>query len=214
MASADGERAALAAALKRAARDRFAPACLSRSTSAVAPVEAAARGGISFSAPLLRTVLSGQKTQTRRPIRPVPADVCDGVPRLSTGEPIEPLARVGDRLWVRESWARLPDGRFAYAADGASMPGSRWISSRFMPRAAARTFLRVDAVDVALLSAIDEADALAEGAAADATSTMFGSRPWFFTLWDSIYGQTEFAVANDPWVWVVRFTREGGPSAA
>ena len=34
-----------------------------------------------------------------------------------------------------------------------------------------------------------------------------GPRVWFLSVWDTIYGTTEFASTNDPWVWAIGFER-------
>lgn len=198
-----GDRETLAAELKRAF-ESVAPA----SAKPDVPSTTDASGGsISFTQPLLRAVFAVEKTQTRRPIRPVPASVRDGMPLNADGSPIAPLYRVGERLWVREKWARLEDAcgeRFVYAIDGPNAH-VRWNSSRFMPRAAARTFLRVTQIDIARLTTIRDEDAVREGIVA--ASSMFGPRAAFMALWDSIYGDGEFASALDPWVWIVSFER-------
>ena len=77
---------------------------------------------ILFKGPLVRAILSGQKTVTRRVVKPqfqtAPVDVVDGVPswdsptnyagevQMNTqhGDPC-PYGKPGDRLWVRETWA-------------------------------------------------------------------------------------------------------------
>lgn len=76
---------------------------------------------ILFSGPMVRAILSGQKTVTRRAVKPqfasAPVDVVDGVPswdRPATyagevmmntqhGKPC-PYGKPGDRLWMRETW--------------------------------------------------------------------------------------------------------------
>ena len=77
---------------------------------------------ILFSGPMVRAILDGRKTQTRRVIRPNPYDgafyVLDGWPHRSTDgqgnralgmeEPYRsPYGGPGDRLWVRETWAPI-----------------------------------------------------------------------------------------------------------
>ena len=152
---------------------------------------------IGFSAELLDAILAGRKTETRRPMRPQPLDDALGEPPVATG----------DRLAIRESWCRDPAGGFAYQRDGGRPAGvARWTPSRFMPRDAARLFLAVKGVDAARLSAIDEAAAIAEGFARSPLGNL-SARDAFLATWDTFYGDSPFAVANDPWVWVLRFAR-------
>lgn len=69
---------------------------------------------ILFSGPMVRAILEGRKTQTRRVIKPQPSyQGYDGPPKLNSfGEfsyPAQrgfkcPYGQPGDRLWVRETW--------------------------------------------------------------------------------------------------------------
>jgi len=88
---------------------------------------------ILFSGPMVRAILEGQKTVTRRAVKPqfmsAPVDVVDGVPswdrpanyagevtmNTQRGKPC-PYGKPGDRLWVRETWLEDPedDGTWAY----------------------------------------------------------------------------------------------------
>jgi hypothetical protein len=159
---------------------------------------------ISFTPALLDAVLAGGKTQTRRPIRPAPINVTDGVAIDDAGGTIPPLFDVGERVWVREKWARITvDGteRFVYESDHGER--ARWISSRYMPRDAARRFLLISRIEAVQLASIDPEAARAEGMGLSIDPV--GA---FLTLWDSIYGETEFAARNDPWVWAVHFRLE------
>lgn len=164
---------------------------------------------ISFSPALWASVLAGRKTQTRRPVRPAPIAVTGGVPFREEGIVITPPYVAGERAWVREKWARIGRGdesKIIYESDTPSA-NARWIASRFMPKSAARRFLIIEAVRVERLSEISDADCAAEG--------IFGTsdvRRAFQTLWDTFYGESEFAVRNDPWVWAIRFALETVPS--
>ena len=101
---------------------------------------------IIFSAPMVRAILAGTKTQTRRVVKPQPADVAllprrwsdamrrrdspdmygndgltlEAVPMAdgSWGQCRCPYGQPGDRLWVREAWSRdEEDGALFYRAD-------------------------------------------------------------------------------------------------
>lgn len=201
------ERERLVAELKRALAFATAPA-VSRigqrhelpSFAKVRRPEPARSGerSISFTSELLEAVVRGAKTQTRRPIRPAPTKVWNGVAFADDGSTIPPLYEGGERVWVREKWARGGEGSaaaFVYARDLPEKAAS-WKSSRFMPREAARLFLRIERIMPVRLSSMDVADTCAEGV--DSLDT-------FFELWDSIYVTTAFAAVNDPWVWRVEF---------
>lgn len=81
---------------------------------------------ILFSAPMIRAILAGQKTQTRRVVKPTPDFVAGNgsiVARFTPddqklgrlGETIKcPYGQPSDRLWVRETWqhANSPHGPY------------------------------------------------------------------------------------------------------
>lgn len=149
---------------------------------------------ISFSPELVRAILDGRKSETRRLIRPHPKR------RPSIAKCA--IARPGDRLHVREPWAEH-EGRIIYAADGATgVP--RYRPAMYMPRAASRLTLQVTSVRAERLTAITPAAALAEGAPADHADP----RIWFAGLWDRIFTTPGERWADDPFVWVIQFKCE------
>jgi len=147
---------------------------------------------ILFSAPMVRALLAGTKTQTRRVVKPqfhvdsVPAEMCATNERGhqvtghsgrwwddTTGNDDTaircPYGMPGDRLWVRETFMDL-GACFLYRADANAeqeraivAPGQRWQPAIHMPRAASRIDLEVNGVRVERLCEISEADSLAEG---------------------------------------------------
>lgn len=149
---------------------------------------------ILMAAPMVRALLDGRKTQTRRvlPQRWIHADNMEEA-CTPEGEPLPgmwmdhyegedadvamvrcPFGVVGDRLWVRETWAadrRAPDvdGVYVYrATDEVTLNAQlatpdRWHPSIHMPRRASRITLEVTEVRVQRLQDISEEDAIAEG---------------------------------------------------
>ena len=142
---------------------------------------------IIFRAEMVRAILAGTKTQTRRIVKPrhMATVGAEQFPILA----MYPCGSPGDRLWVRENfyqdgqWSlRLgcePDdphggfwsgtSRVIYAADGTPLPdpipGNQWRSrpSIHMPRWASRITLEITDVRLEQLQDISEADAVAEG---------------------------------------------------
>lgn len=143
---------------------------------------------ILFSGPMVRAILEGRKTQTRRVVKPQPTDDghgpkwysgFDNVPgTIETNFPMPihcPYGQPGDRLWVRETWAQHPEfthrssGGCLYRADrggdyqGAAQGDFCWRPSIHMPRWASRITLEITGARVERLQDISEEDAKAEG---------------------------------------------------
>jgi hypothetical protein len=146
---------------------------------------------ILFSDEMVRAILDGRKTQTRRAVKdavpPSQYHVVGG--RLHWRHtPFEdsfmrcPYGVPGDRLWVREAWRapgflddepprdiaeRYTRDVVFYEADGiaenARHGAGRYRHARFMPLAFSRITLDLTAVRVQRLRDIGEEDAIAEG---------------------------------------------------
>jgi uncharacterized protein YhfF len=168
---------------------------------------------ILFSAPMVRAILSGRKTQTRRRVKPQHGFS----PSMRTAEycaQISPYGAPGDRLWVRETFLHVADfhGKDVtwYRADDDTFPG-QWKPSIFMPRAASRITLEVTGVRVERLNEMPPEDARSEGCGSAEIPWMSGplaSDPWrntYAQLWESINGAGSWAA--NPWVWVIEFKR-------
>jgi hypothetical protein len=187
--------------------------------------------GLIFSAPMVRALAAGRKTQTRRVVKQ------RGTPALAAClAPLQPC----DVFYVRETWQAykpellqptrvtrnspmdlLPLRVFErnprpgacvieYAADGYP-PGSIWRSPLHMPRWAARFWRRVTRVRLERVQDISQADAAAEGWPGPTTpGTMVAdfeantARYWFCEVWASLH-RPPFAWGNNPWVWVYDF---------
>ena len=150
---------------------------------------------ILFSAPMVRAILDGRKTMTRRVVKTqsVKYDVINGVP---CPRPIPcPYGKPGDRLWVRETWAyRMDYSRIYYRADEnlasiVNRLNDRWVPSIFMPRAASRITLEITGVRVERLQNITEEDALSEGITPHPSIYFPGQyRSQYNGIWESING--------------------------
>jgi hypothetical protein len=135
-----------------------------------------------------------------------------------------PYGQVGDRLWVRETWAidncgrrvsldpkAWPDGwpkdRLLFAADDRSARIGPWNQrpSIHMPRWASRITLEITGVCVERIMSISGIDALAEG-----IESVYGQGADcsdFKELWDSINAERGFGWDANPWVWAISFRR-------
>ncbi len=146
---------------------------------------------ILFSGPMVRAILEGRKTVTRRVVKPQPDFLGSMVDPNTPFKTLDaglharitcPYGEPGDRLWVREAWAAdaqvdaiapsdLSQGEpIWYPADlsvrqtGCSMISKgRVRPSIHMPRWACRILLEITAVRVERLQDISEEQALAEG---------------------------------------------------
>jgi hypothetical protein len=146
---------------------------------------------ILFSAPMVRAILEGRKTVTRRPVKGVGLVWLDNFKPEYVADPdnnLCPYGKPGDRLWVRETWycdhdevqrgpylqpADMTDldearenGDLVYAADGLTpyeQDQPKWKPSIHMPRWASRILLEITDVRVERLQDISRADIRAEG---------------------------------------------------
>jgi hypothetical protein len=183
---------------------------------------------ILFSGPMVRAILDGRKTQTRRVIKPQPlhpqVSKSDGYPGTWYGHGqlgIEPevwscpYGVPGDRLWVRESvcldWrespvykADDPDGNGAREAGYSSEP--KYKPSIHMPRWASRITLEISDVRVQRLQEISREDALAEGMEGGCGPGYDCAQHAFMMLWDDI-NCDKYPWASNPWVWALTFRR-------
>lgn len=173
---------------------------------------------ILFSIPMVEAILEGRKTQTRRIAKLQPfegeyymqiaTDEFVYVSKNAYSGPYQcPFGKVGDILWVRETWgvcSNLPLGTgYIYKADDYPkyMEPCKWKPSIHMPKDACRIFLKITDVRVERLQDISDEDAKAEG-----VKTEYGSyRHGFIQLWKSINGEESWNA--NPWVWVIEFER-------
>lgn len=173
---------------------------------------------ILFNTGMVKAILGGLKTQTRR--------VCKALSKHGTIAPewigYKPPYHAGDILWVRETWNGIKLGQrgkeetsYWYRADEDDEhlnPDDKWRPSIHMPREAARLFLRVTSVRVERLQQIDADGLRAEGLtsmAVQAGDVEIG-RMEFKRLWNSTLKAADipsYGWDANPWVWVIGFER-------
>lgn len=183
---------------------------------------------IIFNTDMVRAILEGRKTQTRRMVKPQGAILTDDMarsfgvrPPLNQNSPVIqcPYGQPGDRLWVRETFAEAI-GDYAYRADYSAEILSEkrnkglWKPSIHMPRWASRITLEIKNVNVERLHDISEDDAKKEGVELyNNYDRTFGGhsaptdyKTGFVRLWQSIYGLESWD--SNPWVWAIKFERK------
>ncbi|EFH7880440.1 hypothetical protein RCL97_22285 [Escherichia coli] len=187
--------------------------------------------GMIFNDEMVRAILGGNKTQTRRIVeekfygRAVAAELL--AKHCPYGQP-------GDRIWVRETYrvhGKATDvATLVYRAsvrnswteqthrvpvEVCNKPVSeKWTPSIHMPRWASRILLEITDVRVERLHDMSEADAKAEGATPATykiTPPEAVYRVGFGDIWRSIYGQDNWL--SNPWVWVIEFKRIQGATS-
>jgi hypothetical protein len=183
---------------------------------------------ILFKTEMVKAILEGKKTQTRRVVKSQPKAVGkfieNGIYTYGNhgDEPDDfvtcPYGQPGDRLWVRETWAAIGSAAemkisemnstwwdmIVYRADANTPVYHDWKPSIFMPRWASRITLEITEVRVERLQDITEQDAICEGAIAWAGP---GSAiEDYQMIWNKINHKT-YPWHSNPWVWVISFKR-------
>lgn len=190
---------------------------------------------ILFNTEMVKTILDGRKTCTRRVVKPQPNEkhtyplgfVTDSTEKKEVGcfgfgineysgsiQYAKPQYQPGDILYVRETWGHPislnSDKQYVFRADKIAESGFKndshiWHPSIHMPKEAARIWLKVTDVRVKRLQDMTDDDAEAEGCY-DYTSTVLG----FPDVWDSTIKKSDldrYGWDANPWVWVIEFER-------
>lgn len=183
---------------------------------------------ILFNTEMVRAILEGRKTETRRVIKPQPKKTLwysiagYGHGKWYEEENIKgrlwtPPCHADDILYVRETWCSAYDGEeYFYFADKCTereqtklldYDDVRWRPSIHMPKEATRIFLKVMSVRVERLQDITEEQALAEGTKETFPPLAIDE---FRDIWDStikMQDQEQYGWEANPWVWVILFER-------
>jgi hypothetical protein len=197
---------------------------------------------ILFSTNMVKAILAGSKTQTRRICKTLwPVDFVKMETLAASNNSFEflfqgkykpvfgavffnqklnrkeflpcPYGKVGDILWIRETWTPFNNG-VAFKADEKINDKHGWRPSIHMPKAAARIWLQLEDVRVERVREITEEDAIAEGVLkledGRYHSYLNGvacqcetAKLSYTTLWCQINGTDSWN--SNPWVWGLTF---------
>ncbi|ELR6873462.1 hypothetical protein I3B08_21355 [Salmonella enterica] len=194
--------------------------------------------GMIFNGEMVRAILDGRKTQTRRPVKFPFRDVnlgCELSGNELAGEVSagnywnSRVGQPGDRIWVRETFrvhSRATDvatlvyrasvrnswteqtHRVPVAVCNKPVTPEKWTPSIHMPRWASRITLEITDVRVERLNSISDSDASKEGCCIADMENGDCLSDVFTRLWTSIYGDDSWQA--NPWVWVIEFKRVEG----
>ncbi len=187
---------------------------------------------ILFNTEMVKAILEGRKTVTRRVLKPklkdgeygchiwfnktlnrhivekYDEDESDFTPTRYVNQPYE----VGDILYVRETFDEYTGG-YCYKADWQGTPCT-WKPSIHMPKEAARLFLKVTNVRVEKLQDITEDGIVSEGVEPRLTVKDRYSydiaKVRFSELWNSTINKQdldEYGWEANPYVWVIEFEK-------
>lgn len=177
---------------------------------------------ILFNTEMVKAIIAGNKTQTRRVIKPQPDYINGRAGGRDIGDPIYKGKKVkyryeiGKTLWVRETFNDNWCDKILYKADGGSAIEAgyksepKWKPSIYMPRKVARLFLKVTDIRIERVQDISEHDARAEGVdlismAEHPRQATMSRKADFKQLWDSINKKRGYGWDKNPYVWVYNF---------
>ncbi len=185
---------------------------------------------ILFNTEMVRAILDGRKTCTRRIVKPQPT-------AHYGAQCIKPPYQPGDILYVRETWERFECwncegdergncpkepkksvldktcGCYMYRATDEISGDAKWHPSIHMPKEAARIWLKVTNVRVERLQEITQEEAEKEGAteSVDGVAKFRSSALLnFTTIWNNTIKKSDldrYGWDASPWVWVIEFVK-------
>ncbi|EGH7971154.1 hypothetical protein IFB27_003031 [Salmonella enterica] len=196
--------------------------------------------GMIFNAEMVRAILDGRKTQTRRPVKFPLIDKnmgCELAGNELAGELAahnywnSPYGKPSDRIWVRETFrvhSRATDvatlvyrasvrnswteqtHRVPIAVCDKPATPEKWTPSIHMPRWASRILLEITDVRVERLRDLSEEDAKSEGITPPAGGVLPG---WEYRINFRDLWMDIYGTDSweaNPWVWVIEFKRVEG----
>lgn len=179
---------------------------------------------ILFSTPMVQSILEGRKTQTRRIVKDKTATqwLNEGFTPEFVAMKENGLSKyiLGDILWVRETWMYSDDleNPYWYKQNIVEeyLPeyhsSFKWKPSIFMPKEAARIFLKITNVRVERLQDISIEDVCSEGLSSNLREhdACCDLRDKWESLWCKINGADSWE--SNPWVWAYDFEKVERPA--
>jgi hypothetical protein len=186
---------------------------------------------ILFAGAMVRAILEGRKTQSRRVVKPQPKlhsgqeEVVSAAWEAGFIDVKCPYGKPGDRLWVRETFsAYAPSGQignwktgknvtYVYRAASENADVARWYPSIFLPRIASRITLEITNIRVERLQEISSADIQAEGILPKdyPNGTYISEFDWERRLWaegwNALSAKRGYSWESNPFVWVIEFKK-------
>lgn len=196
---------------------------------------------ILFSTPMVQAILQGRKTQTRRAVKPAVIPEADYTSwiggKLCWNNKPCPYGKVGDILWVRETWNKH-EGRYYFKASQSTLPDYitlgitegdwtfddlEWKPSIHMSREACRLRLRITDIRIERLREISDVDSEKEGIYYDVE--LIDLKPLLDLLHYFPDNEKKFSnkqagfyllwmkingfksLLSNPWVWVIEFEK-------
>ena len=183
--------------------------------------------GILFNTEMVRAILDGRKTCTRRIVKPQ-------ITAHYGAQCIKPPYQPGDILYVRETWERFECwncegdergncpkepkksvldktcGCYMYRATDGISGDAKWHPSIHMPKEAARIWLKVTDVRVERLQDISGEDLIKEGIDLFQSNYVRVAFNEFKNIWNSTIKKSDidrYGWDSSPWVWVIEFER-------
>ena len=171
----------------------------------------------------VRAILNGRKMMTRRVVKfPVKLKYLEcSLSYIEKDEPAVidncPYGHIGDRLWVRETWAKATPYQEAVYKSTYKFPQDfkrEWKSPTCMPRWASRILLEITNIRVERLQDISEEDAEKEGFVSSARKVFIEGHEDYYGLyatdkfmksWRNLNAKRGFPWELNPWVWVIEF---------
>ncbi len=176
---------------------------------------------ITFRTDMVQATLAGNKTNIRRVIKPQPKHIQilrNGKIETSFDggfdcdvKYIKCPYEIGQPLWVRETFS-IDRNKYIYRANDIDILQKegmqlKWKSSRYMPRKAARLFLKITNIRIERIQDISQKDAKAEGVTKQYIPCPPGEdyKLEFSYLWDSINMKRGYGWDLNPHVWIYDF---------